>query len=121
LISAPLEVLGACRDPQGCAWGKQLRFRDADNRMHMRHVSDAALRGEPAALCATLAHEGLRINRSKQREFAEYLSGVGVDTRVTIVNRTGWHEVGGHPVFTLPKETIPTSIGEWEARGALED
>jgi hypothetical protein len=131
-ICAPLEVLGACRDPQGCAWGKQLRFRDADNRMHMRHVSDAALQGEPATLCATLAHEGLRIDRSRQREFAEYLSAVGVGARVTIVNRTGWHEVDGQPVFTLPTETIASGIGEtvvldqmangpYEARGALED
>ena len=93
---------------------------------------DAALQGEPAALCAELAHEGLRINRSRQRELAEYLSGVSVGERVTIVGRTGWHEVGGHPVFVLPAETISSDIGErvaldttahgpYEARGSLAD
>ena len=71
-ISAPFEILGQCRDPQGRTWGKQIQFRDADGRAHMRHVSDAALQGEPGALCAELADEGLRINRSKQRELAEY-------------------------------------------------
>ena len=33
-ISAPFEILGHCRDPHGRAWGKQIRFRDADNRVH---------------------------------------------------------------------------------------
>ena len=131
-ISAPFEVLGACRDPHGREWGKQMRFRDADKRVHTRHVSDAALHGDPATLCADLADEGLRINRSRQRELAEYLSGVGVGARVTVVNRTGWHEVGGQPVFVLPAETIaadsdervvldPTAHGPYEARGSLED
>ena len=131
-ISAPFEILGQCRDPHGRAWGKQIRFRDADGRVHMRHVSDAALHGEPAALCAELADEGLRINRSKQRELAEYMSGLTIDERVTIVRRTGWHEVGGHPVFVLPAETISAGVGErvaldatahgpYEARGSLED
>jgi putative DNA primase/helicase len=66
-ISAPFEVLGACRDPHGTAWGK--RWRDDDGRSHLRHVADADLHGEPAALCGSLAHEGLRIDRTRHREF----------------------------------------------------
>ena len=131
-ISAPFEILGQCRDPQGRAWGKQIRFRDADGREHMHHVSDAALHGEPGALCAELAGDGLQINRSRQKELVEYLSGVIVISRVTNVGRTGWHEVGGHPGFVLPAETIPGDMGErvtldttahgpYEARGPLED
>jgi uncharacterized protein (DUF927 family) len=131
-ISAPFEVLGACRDPRGCAWGKQVRFHDADKRAHMRHVSDAALQGDPATLCAVLADEGLKINRTKQKEFAEYLSGVDVSARVTIVNRTGWHEVGGKLIFALPTETIgagdetrvvidAAALGPYEAWGSLDD
>ena len=54
-ISAPFEILGAGRDPQGRGWGKYLRFLDKDNRHHLRVVSDAALHGDPAALCAGLA------------------------------------------------------------------
>ncbi len=131
-ISAPFEVLGACRDPHGRAWGKQVRFRDDDKRVHMRHVSDAALQGEPGALCAALAEEGLKINRSKQQDLAEYLSRVRVNERVTVVTRTGWHRIGERLVFVLPAETIPanisetvaldqTAIGPYEARSSLED
>jgi putative DNA primase/helicase len=131
-ICAPFEVLGACRDPHGRGWGKQIRFLDSDNRLHMRHVSEATLQGEPASLCATLADEGLKINRSRQKELAEYLISVGVDKRVTIVNHTGWHEVDGRPVFVLPAETIAAGISEivvldqmangpYEARRTLED
>jgi hypothetical protein len=131
-ISASFEVLGACRDPHGRAWGKLVRFHDADNRVHMRHISDAALQGDPATLCAALADEGLKINRSRQKEFAEYLSGVVISTRVTIVNSTGWHEVEERHVFALPSETIGASddirvvidaaaLGPYEARGSLDD
>ena len=34
-IAAPFEVLGACRDPHGAAWGKFLRWRDGDGREHI--------------------------------------------------------------------------------------
>ena len=131
-VSAPFEILGQCRDPHGRAWGKQIQFRDADGRVHMHHVSDAALHGEPGALCAELAGAGLYINRSRQKELVEYLSGVAVSARVTNVGRTGWHEVGDRRVFVLPAETISSDIGEtvsldatahgpYEARGSLED
>jgi hypothetical protein len=58
-------VIGACRDPNGRNWGKWLRWRDGDGRVHTRHVADAALQGDPSALCGGLADEGLSINRSK--------------------------------------------------------
>jgi uncharacterized protein (DUF927 family) len=131
-ISAPFEVLGACRDPHGRAWGKQIQFRDADGRLHMRHVPDASLHGDPATLCADLAGEGLTINRKRQKELAEYLSGVVVSERVMVVGRTGWHEIRGARVFVLPGEPIALSTGErvaldgvahgpYEACGSLED
>ena len=131
-VSSPFEVLGRYRDPQGRGWGKLLQFRDADGRVHMRHVSDAALQGDPAGLCAELASDGLRINRSHQRELAEYLTGVSVSERVTIVGQTGWQEIDGQPVFLLPGETIAADMSErvvldavahgpYEARGSLED
>ena len=130
-ISAPFEILGACRDPHGHAWGKFLRWHDADNRLHVRHVSDAALQGDPAALCAGLASDGLRINRSQQRAFAVYLSGAMVGGRATLVNRTGWHEIAGQSVFVLAEKTIGSrgtetvildagAAGPYEACGTLQ-
>jgi uncharacterized protein (DUF927 family)/5S rRNA maturation endonuclease (ribonuclease M5) len=131
-ISAPFEILGVGRDPQGRGWGKHLRFLDKDNRHHLRVVSDAALHGDPAALCAGLADEGLTISRGQQRAFAVYLNGATVKDRVTVVPRTGWHLIGGHGVFVLPDETLgpmgagPVALdaaarGPYEALGTLAD
>jgi hypothetical protein len=105
-ISSAFEVIGACRDPHGCGWGKWLRWRDADGRIHTRHVSNAALQGDPSTLCSGLADEGLNINRNQQRALVAYLGGCNVKSRVTIVDRTGWHGIGGHQVFVLPDDTI---------------
>jgi putative DNA primase/helicase len=131
-ISAAFEVLGECRDPHGRGWGKQLRFRDPDGRVHLRHVANAALQGDPAKLCADLADGGLKINRSRQKELAEYLSGVSVKARAIVVNRTGWHKVDGECVFALPTETIgarddlrvvldTAAAGPYEVRGSLDE
>ena len=131
-VAAPFEILGACRDPHGRGWGKYLRWRDGDGRGHVQHVTDAALQGDPAPLCASLVDGGLRINRAQQRAFVSYLSGVRVAGRVTIILRTGWHEVGGQSVFALPGATIGPSgsetvildgapHGPYEVRGTLKD
>ena len=131
-ISGPFEVLGACRDPPGGGWGKLLRWRDDDTRLHTQHVGDAALHGEPAALCASLAHEGLRIDRTRQRDLLGYLSAVQPKRRVTVVSRTGWHEVNGRSVFVLPGGPIRPSgcervilnsaaSGAYETRGTVEE
>jgi len=131
-VASAFEILGACRDPHGRAWGKWLRWRDGDGRPHVQHMTDAALQGDPAPLCATLASDGLRINRSQQRALAGYLSGASVKGRVTIVTRTGWHEVGGQSVFVLPDSTLGprgsetvildgAAHGPYEVRGSLKD
>ncbi|WP_051134236.1 DUF927 domain-containing protein [Methylocystis sp. ATCC 49242] len=131
-IAAPFEVLGATRDPNGREWGKWLRWRDGDGREHLRHVTEASLQGDPAALAALLAGDGLRINRAYQRPLATYLCGVETKGRVTIVSRTGWHEIGRRSVFVLPHETIgprgaenvildAAAAGPYEAKGSLAD
>src|SRR5579884_303683 len=131
-IAAPFEILGACRDPHGSCWGKWLRWHDADRRPHTKHISDASLQGDPGALCAALADEGLKINRAQQRSLLNYLGGCNVKGRVTLVHRTGWHEIGGNRVFVLPNETIwprgsepvildASATGPYEAKGSLKD
>jgi putative DNA primase/helicase len=131
-VAAHFEILGACRDPHGRGWGKYLRWSDGDERAHVQHVTDAALQGDPSTLCASLVDGGLQINRAQQRAFANYLSGVRVMGRVTIILRTGWHEVGGQSVFVLPGATIGprgsetvildgAAHGPYETRGSLKD
>ena len=132
LVSSAFEIIGACRDPHGRGWGKWLRWRDGDQRLHMKHVTDAALQGDPASLCGALADEGMTINRAQQRAFVTYLGGATVKSRVTVVPRTGWHNIGGHRVFVLPGEAIgpkgservildASAAGPYEARGSLKD
>jgi putative DNA primase/helicase len=131
-IAAPFEIVGACRDVNGGGWGKVLRWRDEDGRQHVQHIADATLHGEPSALCGQLADVGLRIARTRQRDFAGYLSAARVKRRVRLVTRTGWHEIEGRLVFVLPGQTIGPACGErvlldaaahgpYEARGTIED
>ncbi len=131
-LAAPFEVLGASRSPQGRTWGKVLRWHDDDGRTHVHHVADALLHGEYAPLCGLLADMGLRINRRRQREFFDYLASIRVDRRVSIVSRTGWHQIDNQSVFVLPGETVGPrgskavfldALLEWkyEAAGTLLD
>ena len=112
-IAAPFEVLGACRDPHGAGWGKMLRWRDDDGRAHVRHVADADLHGEPArALRRPRARRLADRSERSIATFVGYLSAVRPKRRVTIVSRTGWHDIGGRSVFVLPGETIGPRGGE---------
>ena len=131
-VSGPFEILGACRDPRGQSWGKWLRWRDPDGRQHLRHVPDAAMQGDAASLCASLADGGLKINRGQQRALLTYLSGTSVKGRVTLVDRTGWHEINGREVFVLPAEAIgprgsenvildAAAIGPYDSCGSLQE
>lgn len=131
-VCSAFEVLGATRDPHGRDWGKWLRWRDGDGREHLRHVSESALQGDPASLAASLAGDGLRVNRAQQRALASYLCGVSTKGRVTVVSRTGWHSIGGRDVFVLPGQVLgrrgsenvildAVAVGPYDARGTLEE
>jgi putative DNA primase/helicase len=87
--------LSKSRNPKGGDWGLWLRWRDGDGRVHQKLIPFAALHGEAAALCQSLASEGLHIQIAKQRDFAIYLNGVDTSGRVTRVESTGWHSIGG--------------------------
>ncbi|MBL1258008.1 DUF927 domain-containing protein [Methylocystis sp. Sn-Cys] len=105
-VSAPFEILGRCRDPHGDNWGALIRWYDDDGKAHTRHVADEAIHRDRNALCAELAREGLRIHIDQHAAFVGYLNAIRVKKRITIVRRTGWHEIAGRHVFVLPDETI---------------
>jgi putative DNA primase/helicase len=131
-VSAPFEIIGLGRNSDGRGWGRFLRWRDLDGRPHEKFVSDEVLQGDAAAICASLAAEGLQIVRGQQRELANYLSGAETTARVTTVHRTGWHVTNGENAFVLPGETIGhkaigrvlldgTAHGPYETRGTLAE
>ena len=62
----------------------------------------------------------------------DYLNRARVDRRITIVGRTGWHDIGGTSVFILPTETIGTygretvvldssGASPYDSRGTLQE
>ncbi len=131
-VSGPFEILGRGRDPHGRSWGRFLRWRDPDGREHERFVSDESLHGEVSSVCGLLASDGLEIVRAQQREFLNYLLATKPDGRVTVVPRTGWHEIEGENVFVLPGETIGrqgigrvlldgAAHGPYESKGTLAE
>ena len=131
-ICAAFEVIGESRNPGGGDWGKWIQFADRDGRVHRRHVPDAHLHGDPAILCSPLADEGLAIVPNQQRLLLSYFAGVKSKRRATVVQCTGWHNVGGRDCFVLPNETLgpgeaeivifdASAVGPYEARGSFED
>ncbi len=108
-----------------------LRFHDGDGKLHDRVIPNALLQGEPAVLCSLLASEGLAIYPDHKKYLLTYLAGAQSHKRVTVVMRTGWHEIEGRKRFVLPSETIgqeglelvvldATAVGPYETKGSLE-
>lgn len=64
-VCAPFEILGRARDPKGEGWARLIRWHDDDGRVHTDTISDEDLHGDVPALCARLAHCGLRIGTGK--------------------------------------------------------
>jgi uncharacterized protein (DUF927 family) len=132
-ICRPFNVLGRVRDPNGEGWARLLSWQDDDRREHRHAVSDAQLHGEVSALCADLASRGLNIVTGKHRpQLIHFLNNVGTKNRVTVVNKTGWHDISGTKVFALPNTTIGDAGEEivivesrhtapFEARGTLTE
>jgi putative DNA primase/helicase len=106
-LAAPFEIVGRVRDPQRHGWARLLQWKDDDGVVHQHSVADQDLHGDGAALCASLANGGLKIATGGTRQhFVSYLNQVGIEARITIVPRTGWHVVDERRIFALPGEAI---------------
>ena len=101
-VSAPFEVCGRVRSPDGTGWARLIRFRDEDGTTRTAPVCDADLHSEPRNLAAHLAGLGLQITRGCAHHLADYLSETTPKSRITLVTRTGWHDVKGKRCFVLP-------------------
>jgi putative DNA primase/helicase len=119
-LSAPFEVLAHTRDAHGNGWGKLLRWRDPDNRMHEWPMLVKALGGGREELWRELLDGGLQIASSmaSRNKLAEYLSSVKVSGRARAVPRIGWHIEDKAAVFVLPDATYGEALAEqvlWQA------
>ena len=132
-VCAPFEILGRARGPKGEGWARLIRWQDGDGRVHTDTISDENLHGDVSALCIRLANCGLHIATGQTRpHLIRYLNDAEVEDRVTLVTRTGWHDIGEAKVFALPNETIGSVVGEpvilqgapatpFESKGTLAD
>jgi putative DNA primase/helicase len=126
-LSEAFEVLAHTRDAHGYAWGKLLRWRDLDNRMHEWAMPVKALGGGREEVWRELLDGGLQIASSmpSRNKLAEYLSSVRVSGRARAVSRIGWHIEDKGAVFVLPDATYGEALAErvlWqtETRAATE-
>ena len=110
-ISAPFEVLGESRNPGSLEWGKMLRFLDGDGKLHDRVVPNAIMQGEPVILCSLLASEGLAIHPDCKKYLLSYVAGVQSNRRVTVVMRTGWHEIEGRNIRSDRRDDRSRRLG----------
>jgi putative DNA primase/helicase len=127
-LSTPFEIIGRVRDPQSRGWARLLRWKDDDGVVHQHAVADGDLHGDGSTLCAVLAARGLKIATGTVRQhFVSYLNQATIKARVTIVTRTGWHEVGGQRTFVLPdgansKVIVSEAVtSPYATSGSLED
>lgn len=109
-LSAPFEVLGEARDPDGGGWAAVLRFRDRDGREKTIPVFRSRLASGAAEVRAELADAGLVVSpaRGKADKFGIALAEVKCTRRLTLVAATGW--CGER--FVLPGEVLGPPGGE---------
>jgi len=129
-LSGPFEIIGRVRDPKNEGWARLLRWEDDDKRIHECTISDADLHHDPSETCAKLAGQGLKIATGSSRGyFLQYLNSAAVEERLTIVPRTGWHDVDGEKIFALPGDATGngsiivsgTVTSPYESNGTLDE
>jgi putative DNA primase/helicase len=104
-LAARVDVIAETRDDQGENWGRLLRWKDGEGRMHQWAMPLDALACDSGAVRAKLLNGGLPFvttNARYRERFAEYLQTSPVNQRVRCVPRIGWHE----DTFVLPDEAI---------------
>jgi len=109
-LSAPFEVLGEARAPDGSGWSIVVRFRDHDQRERTIPIARASLASGGAEARSTLADAGLVFEtaRGKMDRLSSALMRVKSPRRITLVSATGWCGVR----FVLPARTIGPAGGE---------
>ena len=103
-LCTQLQVVAKTRDAKSGAWGRLLRWRDADKVQHQWAMPVSLLQGDGADVRRELASLGLEIAPSKSARdlLSVYLQCWKVGARARCVERLGWHG----PVYVLADESI---------------
>lgn len=130
-LSAWLEIVADTRDASGDSWGRLLRWKDRDGKLHEWAMPMETLATDAGSVRARLMDGGLPTITTKaglRDKFIEYLQGYPVAPRLRCVRRIGWY--GNN--FVLPgfiagasEELVyQSSAGgshQWNMRGSLEE
>jgi uncharacterized protein (DUF927 family) len=106
-ICAPIEVIGQTRNSDSTDWGRCVRFKDSDGKLHRPVIQNKYFLGDGSKVLEILQNEGLRMAAGKlaKARVLEYLETGHPACRIRIASRTGWHEINGGRVFVLPEHT----------------
>jgi len=132
-VSARLDVVAETRDGSGNNWGRLLRWRDNEGRVHQWSMPMELLASDASAVRSRLLGEGLPfiITNARLRErFTEYLQSAAATRRMLCVSRVGWHD----GTYVLPEESVGPEEGEeilyqthseavhhWKVRGTADE
>ncbi len=104
-LAAPFEVLGEARDATGEGWGLWLRWKDRDRREHCWALPHRLLMMTQGEAEAALVDRGLRVSPdpAARMHLRRALGEVQAGSRVTLVERAGWHGKPGEvPAYVMP-------------------
>ena len=133
-VCSAFEVLGGEPDPPWLrlgkmdrvyGWGRRQSQVALAQRGNCRGIPQSSARRRPTRLT-------IRTRRAWPTSLLVNLAGVKTKRRVTIINRTGWHEIGGRLYFVLPDETFgpvgketvildANAVGPYEVQGSLRE
>ncbi len=104
-ICLPIEIGADTRDGQSENWGRLVRFKDTDQRLHQLTIPMEKLVGDCHEIIALLNSLGLRIstNRGLRQHFLDFLQNTEPNKKVICVPRIGWQK----EYFIFPDGSIP--------------
>ena len=111
-LCSPLRVLARTRDPNSEEWGLLLEIHDPDGKLKFWVMPSSLLAGDGAVLREKLLGFGVLIEPAAKAVLMEYLGTAAPENRVRTVNRIGWHDIDGRPVYALPDAVYGDIAGE---------
>jgi uncharacterized protein (DUF927 family) len=102
-VCSPLEVMAYARDPNSEAWGRLLKWPDADKKEHSWIVPMRMLVADDRPFRETLADGGLQIGSGPNKLLTQYVMSRRPQRRIVCIPYVGWLE--RH--FVTPEWVIP--------------
>lgn len=104
LVCSPLEVVAVTRTETGENYGRLLKWKDLEDRVHTWAMPMPLVHSEGSDLVKYLVSRGLMIGASRNHhdKLKNYINLSQPDERISCTDRIGWHD----EVFVFPDETI---------------